>query len=108
MLILALTPEPFITITHNLGLGHHGEPANALSGGLIGQFFAAPPAPPEISAGWLRSLIGMIGTMVIGWIMVTIGGVILYVSDWHELVRRFVFAAPENIVPAKPRRSRWI
>ena len=105
MLLLALTPEPFITITHNLGLGHHGEPANALSGGLIGQFFAAPPAPPEISAGWLRSLIGMIGTMVIGWIMVTIGGVILYVSDWHELVRRFVFAAPENIVPAKPRRS---
>ncbi|MBO5667699.1 MAG: DNA translocase FtsK 4TM domain-containing protein [Lentisphaeria bacterium] len=87
MLLLALTPEPFAAITHNLGLGRSEEPLKALSGGLIGQFFAAPPCDPEIAAGCLRQLIGMVGTMVVGWIMVTSGGVILYVSDWHELLR---------------------
>jgi len=87
MLLLALAPEPFAGITHNLGLGRSDEPLKALSGGLIGQFFAAPACEPAIAAGCLRQLIGTVGTMVVGWIMVTAGGVILYVSDWHDLLR---------------------
>ena len=90
MLLLALAPEAFANITQNLGLGRSAMPHKALSGGLIGQFFAAPPCPddvPPIPAGWLRTLIGAVGTMVIGWIMVTAGGVILYISDWHNLIR---------------------
>ena len=91
MLLLALSPEAFSVITHNLGLGHNGEPAMALSGGLIGQFFAAPQIGQEIPPGCLRGLVGAVGTMIIGWITVTIGGVILYISDWHEIMRRRVF-----------------
>ena len=53
-LLLAITPEAFSLITHNLGLGHSGEPARALSGGLIGQFFAAPQINSTIPAGCLR------------------------------------------------------
>ncbi len=95
MLLLALSPEPFAQITQNLGLGRSAVPHKVLSGGLIGQFFAAPPCPedvPPIPGGCLRTLIGAIGTMVIGWIMVTAGGVILYISDWHDLIRRKVLS----------------
>ena len=95
MLLLALSPEPFAQITQNLGLGRSGVPHKALSGGLIGQFFAAPPCPddvPPLPGGCLRTLIGAIGTMVIGWIMVTAGGVILYISDWHDLIRRKILS----------------
>ncbi len=93
MLLLALNPEHFSAITHNLGLGRN-EPASiakAIPGGLIGQFLAAPKCPPNVAEGCLRELIGMIGVMVISWIMVTAGGVIMYISDWHDLLRRFVF-----------------
>ena len=90
MLLLALDPEIFTMITHNLGLGRSDMPERALSGGLIGQFLAAPPCEPEIAGGCLREFIGVVGTTVIGWIMVTAGGVILYIADWHELIRRFM------------------
>ena len=93
MLLLALSPESFSAITHNLGLGHNSEPAKALSGGLIGQFFAAPGIGDTIAPGCLRGLIGAIGTMIVAWIIVTIGGVIIYVSDWHDILRKHVFPA---------------
>jgi S-DNA-T family DNA segregation ATPase FtsK/SpoIIIE len=93
MLLLAISPEAFSVITHNLGLGHSAEPAKALSGGLIGQFFAAPQIGSEIPAGCLRAVIGTVGTMIVSWIIVTIGGVILYVSDWHDIMRKFVAPA---------------
>ncbi|MBE6377618.1 MAG: DUF87 domain-containing protein [Lentisphaerae bacterium] len=93
MLLLAITPEAFAIITNNLGLGHSGEPAKALSGGLIGQFFAAPQISSELAPGCLRAWIGTVGTMIVGWIIVTIGGVILYVSDWHDIMRKFIAPA---------------
>jgi len=92
MLLLAINPETFINVTHNLGLGHAAsDPAKAIPGGLIGQFFAAPPYD-IISAGYLYQWIGKIGTAVVGWIMVISGGVILYISDWHEIVRKILHA----------------
>ncbi len=93
MLLLAISPESFSVITHNLGIGHSSEPAKALSGGLIGQFFAAPGIGENIPPGCLRGLIGAIGTMIVAWIIVTIGGVIVYVSDWHDILKKYVFPA---------------
>lgn len=90
MLLLALSPEVFAPITNNFGLGRVDVPEKSLSGGLIGQFFAAPKYG-DIAPGCLRGLIGKIGTMVLAWIMVIIGGVLFYVVDWHALVKKFVF-----------------
>ncbi|MBE6358792.1 MAG: DUF87 domain-containing protein [Lentisphaerae bacterium] len=90
MLLLALFPESFAFITHNLGLGRSEVAEKALSGGIIGQFFAAPPCEPGIPGGFLRELIGVPGTTILGWVMVIAGGVILYIEDWHRIVRRFV------------------
>ncbi len=97
ILLFALSPEPFAGLARNLGLGRLEEPLLVLSGGLIGQFFAAPAYPAmDLPPGCLRNLIGAVGTLVIGWIMVGTGGVILYASDWHELLRRFMAAGSET------------
>ncbi len=94
VLLFAISPEPFAGLARNLGLGRQEEPLLVLSGGLIGQFFAAP-AYMELPPGCLRNLIGAVGTLVIGWLMVGSGGVMLYVSDWHDLLRRFMSAGSE-------------
>ncbi len=91
ILLFAISPEPFAGVARNLGLGRQEEPLLVLSGGLIGQFFAAP-GYMELPPGCLRNLIGAVGTLVIGWIMVGAGGVMLYVSDWHDLLRNFMSA----------------
>ena len=91
MLLMAISPEYFAPITHKLGLGREDSPLKAIPGGLIGQFLAAPPCEPNISAGCLREFIGTVGTIVISWVMVAAGGVIMYIADWHDVLRRFVF-----------------
>ena len=97
MILLAISPEPFSMITHNLNLGHSGKPELALSGGLIGQFLAAPPVVSGIPAGFLYGLIGHIGTMVVGWILVTVGGVVIYLNDWHSLFGKIVFPSGSDV-----------
>ncbi|MBR2345758.1 MAG: DNA translocase FtsK 4TM domain-containing protein [Lentisphaeria bacterium] len=96
MLLFAIFPETFAGIASNLGLGRRDEPALIISGGIIGQFFAAPPYG-ELSPGCLRDFIGVVGTQVVGWIMVIAGGVMVYASDWHALVKRMVFAGGEAV-----------
>lgn len=86
MLLLAINPGTFVQITHNLGLGDKTQPLKALSGGLIGQFFAGP-AVETLSAGCLRNFLGTVGTAVIGWFLLGAGAIISYISDWHRLLR---------------------
>ena len=105
MLLFAISPEPFAGIARNLGLGRQEEPLLVLSGGIIGQFFAAPPYG-DLPPGCLRNLIGAVGTLVVGWVMVGAGGVMMYASDWHDLMRRYVFAPGGEMVGGASRSLR--
>lgn len=104
MLLLALTPEPFAAVTSRLGLGRSGVAELGLSGGAIGQVLAAPAAPEfNLGEGFLRQYIGAVGTMILGWTLVTAGMLTIYFADWHSLVREhFQLPAPETAT--KPRR----
>ncbi len=93
MLLLALSPSPFAFLTERLGIGRMGAPELALSGGVIGQVLAAPPVESlALSGGALRSLIGAVGTMVIGWALVLGGLIAIYFSDWHRLLCHYVYS----------------
>ncbi|MCI5778968.1 MAG: DNA translocase FtsK 4TM domain-containing protein [Lentisphaeria bacterium] len=105
MLLFAISPEPFAGIARNLGLGRQEEPLLVLSGGVIGQFFAAPPYG-DLPPGCLRNLIGAVGTLIVGWVMVGAGGVMMYASDWHELMRRYVFAPGGEMMEGASRSLR--
>ena len=100
MLILALTPEGYADRTDALGLGRKEMPQLALSGGVIGQWMAAPEVQPEqinaadvevlatqpIPAGWLRMLIGFPGTMLCAWALVLAGAAMIFITDWAAIV----------------------
>ncbi len=60
--------EPWLMKTEELGIGrnHLDAAASTLSGGVLGQFLAAPGSPEEMfSAGLIRRFIGEIGTLVV-------------------------------------------
>ena len=112
ILLFGLNPETFASLCDRLGLGRAQTPALALSGGVIGQVLAAPAyAPYELAEGLLRNFIGAVGTMILGWALLTGGAVIIYVTDWHrfimdhislpEVSSRRPAAARERIVPAE-------
>ena len=106
MLLFALTPQVFAGITENMGLGREKVPEFSLSGGLIGQVLAAPEMKDAgLQAGVLRGLIGQVGTLVVGWIMVCAGGVMLYASDWHELLCKFIYTPKAASSRAASRKS---
>ena len=106
MLLFALTPQVFAGITENMGLGREKIPEFSLSGGLIGQVLAAPEMKEAgVQAGFLRGLIGQVGTLVVGWIMVCAGGVMLYASDWHELLCKFIYTPKAASSRAASRKS---
>ena len=90
VLLLGLSPEYFAAITDKLNIGRAEVPALALSGGLLGQFFASPGAG-ELKPGILTGFIGPVGTLMLGWALVIAGGVSLYVADWHSFLCRHVF-----------------
>ena len=101
MLLLALTPEVCADRTDALGIGRLEVPKMALSGGVIGQWMAAPdllpedinangdvdsPATQPIPAGWLRMLIGAPGTMLFAWTLLAAGALMIFISDWAAIV----------------------
>ena len=106
MLLLALTPEIGAEHTDALGIGRKEVPQLALSGGVIGQWMAAPEfnpdgvkaVSPELAAanaippGWLRNLIGAPGTMICAWALLLVGGLMIFLSDWAPVV----FAAGDD------------
>ena len=108
MLLLALNPDVWNAQTDSLGIGRKAVPQLALSGGVIGQWMAAPEFAPEtvrsdaalrprrdpIPAGWLRMMIGAPGTMICAWTLVAVGGLLIFFSDWAPVL--FAFGASQT------------
>ena len=82
-LIFAVFPAEFVNTTAKLGIGHAGDPANALSGGAFGALLAAPAAPgcPE---GWIRRCIGPIGTCICAIVFILSGLFFIFMADWKN------------------------
>ena len=111
MMLLGLTPELCADHASSLGIGRKEVPQMALSGGVIGQWMAAPEIAPEsirpdpqtrsvltetIPAGWLRVLIGAPGTMICAWALLAAGGLMIFLADWAAVVFSFGNRAPER------------
>ena len=104
MLLFAIAPETFAELTDRFGLGRAETPQQALPGGVIGQFFAAPQVEnPPLPEGWLRRLIGPIGTMVTGWTLLLGGMVMIYLADFHRLVAAQLARREEGVDEEAPR-----
>jgi len=80
-LIFAVFPAEFVTATARLGIGHAGEPAKALSGGIFGAFLAAP-AVPGCPDGLIRRCIGPIGTSICAIVLILAGLFFIFIADW--------------------------
>lgn len=83
-ILFGLNPGFFVEQTAKLGIGRVELPESALSGGVIGQWFAGPGSE-YAREGWVRAGIGMIGTLIVGW-CVGLGGLILMIfADWRDV-----------------------
>ncbi|MCQ2380099.1 MAG: DNA translocase FtsK 4TM domain-containing protein [Victivallaceae bacterium] len=100
VLLFGLWPEEFTGVAPKLGLGTAENPELVISGGLVGQYFAAPNcriAGTEIDPGVLRLLIGCPGTAIIGVAMVVAGLSVFVISDVLTLKRGCFHAQAQNI-----------
>lgn len=84
MLLLGLSAAEFSETTDRLGIGRSLAPESALAGGVIGQLLAAPSVG-DVPPGWLRHLIGPVGCAVVGWALILLGAVLIYLSDWRDV-----------------------
>ena len=86
-LLMALDPASMIDSAVRCGLGNAESPDRAITGGVIGQLLAAPPnLYSDNCAGYLRQLIGYVGTVVVGGVFLTSGSLIIYFADWHKVL----------------------
>ena len=85
LLLLGLAPESFEETLPTLGLGHKESIKSGISGGVIGQFFAAPRSG-ELSEGILRHLIGSVGCAIVAIALLAGGVVWLYIAEWKKLI----------------------
>lgn len=86
-LLFAINPEPFLSMTVKLNLGQYENPARSIPGGAIGQFLVAPGID-EFKPGFLRRFIGYVGSNILGWVMMMAGFLIIYLSDWHMILKK--------------------
>ena len=109
LLLFALEPSAFAPVVSRLGLGREMVPELSLPSGVVGQFLAAPPVK-ECVPGILPAVIGVIGTMVTGWILTVAGITIIYITDWYLIVRMWMLR-DNDAIPAPPLgridRRRW-
>ncbi|MCQ2352558.1 MAG: DNA translocase FtsK 4TM domain-containing protein [Victivallaceae bacterium] len=87
MWLFAMSPRLFATWMSKLGLGSLENPELSLSGGLLGQWFAAPAIPGKIAPGWLLMLIGAPGLAVLSWALVACGFILIGIGDLLSLPR---------------------
>jgi S-DNA-T family DNA segregation ATPase FtsK/SpoIIIE len=94
--LFAIKPQNFTGLTDSLGIGRASMPESALSGGVIGQVLAAPPALEDgIQAGFIRRFIGEIGTIVIAGVFVLAGLIFIWLADWQVVFKSLLDRAPE-------------
>ncbi|MBQ8756154.1 MAG: DNA translocase FtsK 4TM domain-containing protein [Lentisphaeria bacterium] len=109
VLLLGLFPAAFAEYTERLGLGHKEMAELVLSGGVIGQVLAAPAVEAyELSEGILRQLIGAMGTMICGWAFLTGGALMIYLGDWHELLKKYFFGSRAETPRGTERQPRYV
>ena len=102
LLLFGLEPEVYAPLVSKLNLGRVERPMLALPGGAFGQFLAAPPYE-ELPAGILPGIIGVIGTMVCGWVFTVAGITLCYMNDWYSVVRHWMLGRGDE---AETRGSR--
>ena len=84
-LLFAMWPQEFTQWTESLGIGHAGNPAMALSGGVIGAQFAAPETE-YLPAGLIRRHIGTVGTLVVALAFLLFGIIFVFFADWKSIL----------------------
>lgn len=106
-LLFAMNPEPFANVTDTLGLGRKDVPQQAIPGGMLGQFLAAPGVDvvPPVSPGILRKYIGYVGTSIVGYLLLLGGILIVYLSDWHSVVVKLLQKTAEEKAVAGSKNS---
>ena len=107
LLLLGLVPEMFDEALPSLGLGHRDAVRSGLSGGAVGQFFAAPRSG-DLPAGLLRHFIGNAGCAIVGMALLFCGLVWLYMSEWKELISNCFTGDPSaSAVSENPGENRF-
>ncbi len=84
-ILFGLSPQYFASITEYLGIGSSSSPYYALSGGVIGQFLAAPP---ECGAGLIRYYTGTAGAVAVAIALLSISIIFL----WNFLSFKFLLS----------------
>ncbi len=97
IILFAISPQTFVEKTAELGIGSTDRPASALSGGVVGQFLAAPAAPEyQIHAGIIRRLISTVGTLIIALGLLLFGAIIIWLADWQAVLSHLLTEAGKN------------
>ncbi len=87
-ILLAMWPSCFTGITDYLGIGRAGAPDSALSGGVIGQFFASPSTDYD-NSGIIRRFMGTMGTCILGITLIGIGTISLWRIETLNAIKKF-------------------
>ncbi|MCF6176614.1 MAG: DNA translocase FtsK 4TM domain-containing protein [Victivallaceae bacterium] len=94
IMLFAISPQTFVEKTAELGIGHIDKPHSALSGGVVGQFLASPPAiEPQINAGIIRRLLSTVGTLIIAIGLFLCGAIIIWLADWQAVLTHLMAEA---------------
>jgi len=114
VMLFAISPQTFVEKTAELGIGRTEIPHSALSGGVVGQFLAAPPTPEnKISAGVVRQLLSTVGTLIIALGLVLCGAIIVWIADWQAVLmhllneagkKREIAPVAESVPEVKPEK----
>ncbi len=94
--IFAYSPERFAPYTDTLGIGRKEMPSHVLSGGVVGQWIAAPERSG--ASGVVRKWIGNAGTLVSASVFVLSGTFFIWLADWHPIARRIWVNVTDNAV----------
>lgn len=92
--IFAYSPERFSPYTDALGIGRKEMPSYVLSGGVVGQWIAAPERSG--TPGVVRKWIGNAGTLVSASVFVLSGTFFIWLADWHPVMRKIWGKAMDN------------
>ena len=87
-ILLGMWPQYFVVVTDSLGIGSVKSPYYVLSGGVIGQFLAAPP---ECTAGLIRRYTGTVGAAVVGLAFLSVGTIFLWRAETLHFCYRILF-----------------
>ncbi len=87
-ILFAINPHPFVDVCVDLGLGRKELPNESISGGVLGQILVAPSVDMfKYPAGFMSKYIGYVGSIIFAWTLIFSGIIIVYISDWHKIIK---------------------